>query len=194
MHNFTKCTHNSLILFIGLICCDAFSKNKKNNLYICEIWKLFCFFPPKILFYDIILCALWCSWSIWINHVLRDTCFMVPVLFYTVGYHWQLQMPAWPCCLHQKNNYMARIIRESERGRKRGGVGGKGRVLRDRMSRKICQIHCFFTEALTPRIITPGKPRNSPLNQVILLIFPITKAYELNLILLLLPRKDDLVK
>ncbi|CAM4589819.1 unnamed protein product [Leuciscus chuanchicus] len=33
------------------------------------------------------------------------------------------------------------------------------------MSRKICQIQCFSTEALTPRIITPGKPRNSPLNQ-----------------------------
>ncbi|KAG1934904.1 hypothetical protein F2P79_019638 [Pimephales promelas] len=34
------------------------------------------------------------------------------------------------------------------------------------MSKEICQIQCFSTEALTPRIITPGKPRNSPLNQV----------------------------
>lgn len=97
-------------------------------------------------------------------HVLRDYHFMVPVLFYMLSADCWLSLTATNASLAMlftsKNNYMARIIRESERGRRRGGVGRKGRVLRDRMSRKICQIHCFFTEALTPRIITPGKPRN----------------------------------
>lgn len=101
-------------------------------------------------------------------------------LLLTVGYHLQLHIPVWPCCLHQRK--ITWIIRESERGRERGeagGVGGKGRVLRDRMStgRSVsCQIQCFSTEALTLRIITPGKPRDSPLNQVILLFFLTTKA------------------
>lgn len=102
------------------------------------------------------------------------SCFLL-----TVGYHLQLQMPVLDILFTSKNNYMDGIIRKWERERERGeagGVGGKGRVLRDRMSRKICQIQCFSTEALTPRIITPGKPRNSPLNQVILLFFSYYKS------------------
>lgn len=131
-----------------------FQKNKKL-IYIFVFF--FFFLIPR--FYFMIL-----SFVPFDVHVLRDYNFMVPVLFYMLSADCWLSLTATNASLAMlftsKNNYMARIIRESERGRRRGGVGRKGRVLRDRMSRKICQIHCFFTEALTPCIITPGKPRN----------------------------------
>ncbi len=57
--------------------------------------------------------------------LFSSICFLL-----TVGYHLQLQLPDWPCCLHQRK--IPWIIRESEREGERGeagGVGGKGRVL-----------------------------------------------------------------
>lgn len=116
------------------------------------------------------------------------SCFLL-----TVGYH----NASLYILFTSKNNYMAGIIRKWERERERGeagGVGGKGRVLRDRMSRKICQIQCFSTEALTPRIITPGKPRNSPLNQVISLFFSYYKSLWNSFRCVSLHRKEALVK
>lgn len=50
MHNFTKCTHNSLILFIGLICCDAFSKNKKIIYIFLKSESYSVFFSPRFYF------------------------------------------------------------------------------------------------------------------------------------------------
>lgn len=57
--------------------------------------------------------------------LFSSICFLL-----TVGYHLQLQMPDWRCCLYQRK--ITWIIRESEREGERGeagGVGGKGRVL-----------------------------------------------------------------
>ncbi len=107
---------------------------------------------------------------------------MVPVFFYTLSTDCWLSFTATNARLAMLFTSKKDYMRESERERGRGeagGVGGKGRVLRDRMSTGrsvICQIQCFSTEALTLRIITPGKPRDSPLNQVILLFCLTTKA------------------
>jgi len=154
-------------------------------MFTCIKWKLFCYF--NAIFSFIILTFVPFdvqdpSGSIMFCGTLGHV--MVPVLVMLSADCW-LSFTATNASLAilftSKNNCMDGIIRKWERERERGeagGVGGKGRVLRDRMSKEICQIQCFSTEALTPRIITPGKPRNSPLNQVILLFFPITKAYE----------------
>ncbi len=113
---------------------------------------------------------------------------MVPVFFYMLSTDCWLSFIATNARLAMlftsKKDYMRESEKERERERERGrgeagGVGGKGRVLRDRMSTGrsvICQIQCFSTEALTLCIITPGKPRDSPLNQVILLFCLTTKA------------------
>lgn len=105
---------------------------------------------------------------------------MVPVFFYMLSTDCWLSFTATNARLAMLFTSKKDYMRESERERgEAGGVGGKGRVFRDRMSTGrsvICQIQCFSPEALTRRIITPGKPRDSPLNQVILLFFLTTKA------------------
>lgn len=68
--------------------------------------------------------------------LFSSICFLL-----TVGYHLQLQIPVWPCCLYQRLHGLLEKVMEGERERgEAGGVGEKGRILRDRMSRKICKL------------------------------------------------------